>query len=211
MQFLLLAKKVHTGHYACNLTTLMLSRYLPCAGDRTISADPAYHCSRWSITETSCQLITYIHLGKWEAIKSVKSYIEPRLWTKWLINIFPEVRASDPDGQESGDLECLLDKVARGFDLLLTTAGGMYSNQSTIDSSLNCIAKENQRQLMVLTQAHVNSANTMDPLFIWHQCTYRAQFRSCPWVVERAQEGFNGSPGTQVQRWRDPSEDWICM
>ena len=55
------------------------------------------------------------------------------------------MQASDPDGQESGDLERLLDKVARGFDLLLTTAGGMYSNQSTIDSSFNCIAEENQR------------------------------------------------------------------
>ena len=36
---------------------------------------------------------------------------------------------SDLDGQESGNLECLLDKVTRGFDLLPTTAGGMYSNQ----------------------------------------------------------------------------------
>ena len=77
------------------------------------------------------------------------------------------MRASDPDGQESGDLEHLLDKVARGFDLLLTTASSMYSNQSTIDSSLNCIAEENQRQLMALGQAHANSPNTMDPSFIW--------------------------------------------
>ena len=79
------------------------------------------------------------------------------------------MRASDPDGQESGDLECLLDKIARGFNLLPTTTSGMYSNQSTIDSSLNCIAEENQRRLMVLGQAHVNSTNMMDPLFIQHQ------------------------------------------
>ena len=46
----------------------------------------------------------------------------------------------------------------------------MYSNQSTIDSSFNCIAEENQSGLMVLGQAHVNSTNTMDPSFIQHQC-----------------------------------------
>ena len=79
------------------------------------------------------------------------------------------MRASDPDGQESGDLEPLLDKVARGFNLLPTTTSGMYSNQSTIDSSLNCIAEENQRRLTVLGQAQMNSTNMMDPSFIQHQ------------------------------------------
>ena len=79
------------------------------------------------------------------------------------------MRASDPDGNESGDLEHLLDKVTRGFNLLLTTTCGKYSNQSTIDSSLNCVAKGNQRRLMVLGQAHVNSTNTIDPSFIWHR------------------------------------------
>ena len=59
--------------------------------------------------------------------------------------------------------------IARGFNLLLTTAGGMYSNQSTIDLSFNCVAEENQRRLMVLGQAHMNSTNTMDPSFIRHQ------------------------------------------
>ena len=45
----------------------------------------------------------------------------------------------------------------------------MYSNQSTIDISFNCVAEENQRRLMVLDQAHANSTNMMDPSFIQHQ------------------------------------------
>ena len=39
------------------------------------------------------------------------------------------MQASDPDGQESGNLEHLLDEVARGFDLLPTTTSGTNSNQ----------------------------------------------------------------------------------
>ena len=38
-------------------------------------------------------------------------------------------RISDLDGQESGNLECLLNEVPRGFDLLSTTASGMYAHQ----------------------------------------------------------------------------------
>ena len=90
------------------------------------------------------------------------------LWTKWLIKILPEAWASDSDGQESGNLECLLDKVIRGSDLLPTTAGGMYSNLQS-DCLLNCVAKENQKWLMVLSQTHANTANRMDPSFIRHQ------------------------------------------
>ena len=90
------------------------------------------------------------------------------LWTKWLIKILPEAWASDSDGQESGNLECLLDKVIRGSDLLPTTAGGMYSNLQS-DCLLNCVAKENQKWLMVLSQTHANTANRMDPSVICHQ------------------------------------------